>query len=281
MRVLLVEDDDKIETSIARALKENSFAVDCSGNGAQARQMARVGYYDLAIVDLMLPGRDGLSVIEALRKEGLKTPVLVLSAKRSVNNRVRCLEAADDYLTKPFAFSELLARMRALLRRTEPAQHASKLTVGDLTLNLFTHYVERGEERIELHPREFALLELLIRNVGQPLSKKVILEAVWGYRFEPQTNVVDVLVATAQQDRQGLRKADAEECPRWVMFWTRFKCLGRSVTFRLTAWYAAIFGVSLLVVFALVDFALAASRRRSQTSLTMRSNTPQPVAAWC
>jgi DNA-binding response OmpR family regulator len=108
---------------------------------------------------------------------------------------VRCLDAgADDYLTKPFVFSELLARMRALLRRIEPAQQASKLGVGDLTLNLFTHCVERGRERIELHPREFALLELLMRNAGQPLSKKVILEAVWGYRFDPQTNVVDVLV---------------------------------------------------------------------------------------
>jgi two-component system OmpR family response regulator len=195
MRVLLVEDDDKIAASVARALKEESFSVDCAENGAKALQMARGGHYDLAIVDLMLPGRDGLSVIETLRKERVMTPVLVLSAKRSVNNRVRCLEAgADDYLTKPFAFSELLARMRALLRRMEPAQHASKLGVGDLTLNLFTHYVERGGERIELHPREFALLELLMRNAGQPLSKKVILEGVWGYQFDPQTNVVDVLV---------------------------------------------------------------------------------------
>ena len=195
MRILLVEDDEKIAASVARGLKEESFSVDRSGNGAKALQMARAGHYDLAIVDLMLPGRDGLSVIEALRKEQLQTPVLVLSAKRSVNNRVQCLEAgADDYLTKPFAFSELLARMRALLRRTEPAQHASKLVVGDLTLNLFTHYVERGGQRIELHPREFALLELLMRNAGQPISKKLILEQVWDYRFDPQTNVIDVLV---------------------------------------------------------------------------------------
>jgi len=195
MRILLVEDDEKIAASIARGLEEESFSVDRSGNGAKALQMARAGHYDLAIVDLMLPGRDGLSVIEALRKEQLRTPVLVLSAKRLVNNRVECLEAgADDYLTKPFAFSELLARMRALLRRTEPVQDASKLVVGDLTLNLFTHYVERGGQRIELHPREFALLELLMRNAGQPISKKLILEQVWDYRFDPQTNVIDVLV---------------------------------------------------------------------------------------
>ena len=195
MRILLVEDDEKIAASIVRELEEESFSVDRSGNGAKALQMARAGHYDLAIVDLMLPGRDGLSVIEALRKEQLRTPVLVLSAKRLVNNRVECLEAgADDYLTKPFAFSELLARMRALLRRTEPVQDASKLVVGDLTLNLFTHYVERGGQRIELHPREFALLELLMRNAGQPISKKLILEQVWDYRFDPQTNVIDVLV---------------------------------------------------------------------------------------
>jgi DNA-binding response OmpR family regulator len=125
----------------------------------------------------------------------LQTPVLVLSAKRSVNNRVECLEAgADDYLTKPFALSELLARMRALLRRAEPAVETSKLIVGNLTLNLFTHHVERGGRAIELHPREFALLEYLMRNAGRAISKKLILEQVWDYHFDPQTNVVDVLV---------------------------------------------------------------------------------------
>jgi DNA-binding response OmpR family regulator len=121
--------------------------------------------------------------------------VLVVSAKRSVDNRVQCLEAgADDYLTKPFALSELLARMRALLRRAEPGVKLSKLVVGDLMLNLFTHRVERGGRAIELHPREFALLEYLMRNAGKPISKKLILEQVWDYRFDPQTNVVDVLV---------------------------------------------------------------------------------------
>jgi DNA-binding response OmpR family regulator len=195
MRVLLVEDDEKIAALVARGLREESFSVDHSGNGTQALQMARTGHYDLAILDLMLPGRDGLSVLETLRKERVHTPVLILSAKRSVNNRVQCLEAgADDYLTKPFALSELLARMRALLRRAELKEETSKLVVGDLTLNLFTHRVERGERSLELHPREFALLQYLMRNAGQPISKKLILEQVWNYRFDPQTNVVDVLI---------------------------------------------------------------------------------------
>jgi DNA-binding response OmpR family regulator len=195
MRVLLVEDDEKIAHFIVRSLRDEGFFVDHSANGAQGLQLARKGHYDLAILDLMLPGRNGLSVIETLREEKLDTPVLVLSAKRSVDNRVQCLEAgADDYLTKPFAFSELLARMRALLRRAEPTAAASKLIVGDLTLDLFTHRVERGGKAIELHPLEFALLVYLMRNAGRPISKKLILEQVWDYHFDPQTNVVDVLV---------------------------------------------------------------------------------------
>jgi two-component system OmpR family response regulator len=157
--------------------------------------MAHTVSYDAAIVDLMLPKLDGLSLIQQLRARGKRMPVLILSAKASVDDRVKGLQAgSDDYLTKPFAFSELLARIQALIRRASQASEPTRLVVGDLTLDLLTRQVERGGEKIELQPREFALLEYLMRNPGRAVTKTMILEHIFDYSFDPQTNVVDVLV---------------------------------------------------------------------------------------
>jgi two-component system OmpR family response regulator len=195
MRLLVVEDDDKIASFVVKGLKEAGYAVDRSGDGEDALILAEATPYDAAIVDLMLPRLDGLSLVQRLRAKGNRMPVLILSAKASVDDRVRGLEAGgDDYLTKPFAFTELLARMQALIRRASHSTEPTRLTCGDLTLDLLTREAMRGTERIELQPREFALLEFLMRHVGRPVSKTMILEHVWDYSFDPGTNVVDVLV---------------------------------------------------------------------------------------
>ena len=195
MRVLVVEDDAAIASFVARGLREAGFTVDEAGDGDYALGLARSADYDAAIVDLMLPARDGLSLIEAIRHDGIQTPVLILTARRSVDDRVRGLQAGgDDYLVKPFALAELLARVQALIRRAARTVDASRLTVGDLTLDRLTREVERGGTAIDLRPREFALLELLMRNAGRVVSKMMILSHVWGYNFDPGSNVVDVLV---------------------------------------------------------------------------------------
>jgi two-component system OmpR family response regulator len=196
MRALIIEDDTTIADFVARGLREAGFAVDRAADGEQGLAAALRESYDVAIVDLMLPGRDGLSVIDELRKRKRPTPVLILSARRSVDDRVRGLQAGgDDYLTKPFAFAELLARVQALVRRATRAPEPTTLTVGDLSLDLLTRKVTRGEASIDLRPREFSLLELLMRNVGKVVSKTMILSHVWEYNFDPQTNIVDVLVS--------------------------------------------------------------------------------------
>src|SRR5687768_8042337 len=157
--------------------------------------MAAAERYDAAIVDVMLPGLDGLALVERLRAQGIRTPVLILTARRSVDERVAGLQrGGDDYLTKPFAFAELLARVQALIRRAQPAHEPSRLTVGDLTLDRLTRRVERAGTPIELRPREFAVLELLMRNAGAVVSKTMILSQVWGYSFDPGSNVVDVVI---------------------------------------------------------------------------------------
>ena len=195
MRLLVVEDDKKIASFVVNGLKQSGYAVDHSADGESALVLAENTPYDAAIVDLMLPKLDGLSLIQRLRAQGQRLPVLILSAKASVDDRVKGLQAgSDDYLTKPFAFSELLARVQALIRRSTQAAEPTKLTVGDLTLDLLTREVTRGVERIELQPREFALLEYLMRNAGRTVTKTMVLEHVWDYSFDPQTNVVDVLV---------------------------------------------------------------------------------------
>jgi two-component system OmpR family response regulator len=195
MRLLVVEDDSKIASFVVKGLKEAAYAVDHCADGEEALIMAESTSYDALIVDLMLPHLDGLSVIQRLRAKGKRTPVLILSAKASVDDRVRGLQAGgDDYLTKPFAFTELLARVQALLRRATQSAEPTRLTCGDITLDLLTREALRAGERIDLQPREFALLEFLMRHPGRPVSKTMILEHVWDYSFDPGTNVVDVLV---------------------------------------------------------------------------------------
>src|SRR3977135_4343063 len=200
MRALLVEDDATIADFVVRGLREAGFAVDHVSDGEAGLAAAVEQPYDVAIVDLMLPKRDGLSLIEELRRRGITTPVLILSAKRSVDDRVRGLQAGgDDYLTKPFAFAELLARVQALVRRATRTPEPTTLTVDDLTLDLLSRRVTRGDTPIDLRPREFALLEYLMRNAGRVVSKTMILSHVWDYSFDPQTNVVDVLVSRLRE----------------------------------------------------------------------------------
>jgi two-component system OmpR family response regulator len=195
MRILLVEDDLKIASFVLKGLKEAGFAVDHAVDGEDGLHLALHEPYDAAVVDIMLPKLDGLSLIEKMRIQGVNTPVIILSAKRSVDDRVKGLQAGgDDYLTKPFSFAELLARVQGLIRRATRASEPSQLNAGDLSMNLFTREVRRGDENIDLQPREFTLLEYFMRNEGRVVSKTMILEHVWDYSFDPQTNVVDVLV---------------------------------------------------------------------------------------
>jgi len=196
VHALLIEDDDTIADFVARGLREAGFAVDRAADGAEGLDAALAQTYDVAVVDVMLPRRDGLSVIEELRRKGVMTPVLILSAKRSVDDRVRGLQAGgDDYLTKPFAFAELLARVQALVRRASRTPEPTTLTVEDLVLDLLSRRVTRAGTVVDLRPREFALLEYLMRNAGKVISKTMILSHVWEYNFDPQTNIVDVLVS--------------------------------------------------------------------------------------
>jgi len=195
MRLLVVEDDEKIASFIVKGLKQNSYAVDHRADGEEGLALALTVSYDAAVVDIMLPKLDGLSLIQQIRAKKIHLPVLVLSAKATVEDRVRGLQAgADDYLTKPFAFSELLARIQALVRRATRAVEPTQLTAGDLVLDLLTREVRRGGEKIELQPREFALLEYLLRSNNRAVTKTMILENIFDYNFDPQTNVVDVLV---------------------------------------------------------------------------------------
>ena len=195
MRLLVVEDDSKIASFVVNGLKQSGYAVDHCSDGEEGLARAQTISYDAAVMDVMLPKLDGLSVVQQLRSRGVKTPVLILSAKASVDDRVKGLQAGgDDYLTKPFAFSELAARVQALIRRSSQAPETTRLTVGDLTMDLLSREVRRNGEKIELQPREFALLEYLMRNANRPVTKTMILEHIFDYSFDPQTNVVDVLV---------------------------------------------------------------------------------------
>jgi two-component system OmpR family response regulator len=194
MRILVIEDDDKIASFVQNGLKQSGFAVDHAADGDAGWALCGSVTYDAIVLDIMLPQLDGLSLLRRLRKENGRVPVLLLSAKASVDNRVAGLQAgADDYLTKPFAFSELLARLQALIRRATHTTEPTTLTVGDLSMNLLTREVTRDGQAIELQNREFGLLELLMRHPGRPVTKTMILEHLWDFSFDPQTNVVDVL----------------------------------------------------------------------------------------
>ncbi len=192
MRILLVEDDSKIASFIIQGLKAEGFAVDHEDNGEDGLHMALTEPYDAAVIDIMLPKMDGLSLVENIRREKLKTPIIILSAKGEVDDRVKGLQTgADDYLTKPFAFSELLARLQALIRRSSDVAEPTKLAIADINMNLITREVVRAGQKIDLQPLEFSLLEYLLRNAGRVVSKTMIMEHVWDYYFDPQTNVVE------------------------------------------------------------------------------------------
>jgi two-component system OmpR family response regulator len=196
MRVLVIEDDKETALFLQKSLKENGHTADLAGDGEAGFALASDGAYDVLIVDRMLPRLDGLSVIKSLRAEGNRTPVLILSALGEVDDRVKGLRAGgDDYLTKPYAYSELLARVEALGRRTAPEEQQTRYTVGDLVLDRLSHRVTRSGEHILLQPREYRLLEYLMQHAGQVVTRTMLLEHVWDYHFDPQTNVIDVHVS--------------------------------------------------------------------------------------
>ena len=196
MRVLVIEDDRETAQFLQKSLKESGHGADVAGDGLTGLEMARSGEYDVLIVDRMLPEKDGLSVISALRGEGVRTPVLILSALGEVDDRVKGLKAGgDDYLTKPYAYSELLARVEALTRRAMPGEQETRYVVGDLELDRLSHRVTRAGKQIALQPREYRLLEYLMKHAGQVVTRTMLLENVWDYHFDPQTNVIDVHIS--------------------------------------------------------------------------------------
>ena len=196
MRILVVEDDSEVASFIQKALRESGHGADLAVDGETGLQLARDGGYDVLVVDRMLPRLDGLSLVRTLRDEKNDTPALILSALGEVDDRVKGLKAGgDDYLTKPFAFSELLARIEALARRVQPEEQKTRYVVGDLVLDRLSHRVTRGDETIVLQPREFRLLEYLMKHAGQVVTRTMLLEGVWDYHFDPQTNVIDVHIS--------------------------------------------------------------------------------------
>lgn len=196
MKVLVIEDDREASRYLEKALTEAGHSTDVAGNGETGETLAENGHYDVLIVDRMLPKKDGLTVIMALRSKGIETPVLILSALGQVDDRVTGLRAGgDDYLTKPYAFSELLARIEVLQRRKNPKEAETIYRVGDLELDRLAHTAKRAGQDIILQPREFRLLEYLMRHAGQVVTRTMLLENVWDYHFDPQTNVIDVHIS--------------------------------------------------------------------------------------
>ena len=196
MRLLIIEDDEEAAAFIAKALRESGHSADLAHDGGTGLGMAREEAYDVLVVDRMLPVLDGLSIIRTLRDEGNDVPVLILSALGEVDDRVKGLKSGgDDYLTKPFAFSEFLARVEALARRAQPEEQKTSYVIGDLVLDRLSHRVARGGEVIQLQPREYRLLEYLMKHAGQVVTRTMLLEGVWDYHFDPQTNVIDVHIS--------------------------------------------------------------------------------------
>ena len=209
MRALLVEDDERASDFVIKGLKQAGFSVDHGRDGEEGLHLALTSDYDVGIIDIMLPVKDGLELVEELRRQQKTMPVIILSAKGSVADRIRGLEVgADDYLPKPFVFTELLARVQALIRRATGSTEPTELTVGDLKVNLMTREVVRDEMKVDLQPKEFALLEYLMRNAGRVVSKTMIMEHVWDYNFDPQTNVVESRICRLRDkiDRQNASK---------------------------------------------------------------------------
>ncbi|WP_092432569.1 heavy metal response regulator transcription factor [Collimonas sp. OK607] len=198
MKILLVEDQQTAANYISKGLREEGMAVDIANNGPDGLHFLLTNDYDVAILDIMLPGLDGWSILETARRAGKQTPILFLTARDEINDRVRGLElGADDYLVKPFAYSELLARIRVILRRysaPRPSSEATMLQIGDLTLDLLKHRATRNNDRLELTPKEFALLSLLMRRSGEVTSRTVLAEQIWDMNFDSDTNVVEVAV---------------------------------------------------------------------------------------
>jgi two-component system, OmpR family, response regulator len=201
MKILIIEDNVQVAQYLKKGLSEVGYTVDHAGNGRDGTFLAVSETYDAIIMDRMLPGDiDGLGIIVALRKDGVKTPILILSALSAVDERIRGLKSGgDDYLVKPFAFGELLARLEALLRRSQEIAADNVLNVGDLQLDRLTHKVARGNRAISLQPREFKLLEYLMVHANQVVTRTMLLENVWDYHFDPQTNVIDVHISKLRQ----------------------------------------------------------------------------------
>ena len=192
MRILLVEDDNRTAQFVKKGFVQAGYAVDRAADGLEGLFMAQDVVYDAAVIDIMLPKLDGLTLIERLRKQQINTPIIVLSAKKTVDERILGLQkGGDDYLVKPFAFTELLVRVQALLRRSQSIEEPAKLAIDDLSMDLTSRKVNRGGIQIELQHREFSLLEYLLRNAGRVVSKTMIMEHVWDYNFDPESNVVE------------------------------------------------------------------------------------------
>jgi two-component system OmpR family response regulator len=211
MRILVIEDDEKIGSFLEKGLREAGFAVDLAADGRDGLALFLDTVYDAAVVDIMLPSMDGLTIIETIRSQGISTPVLILSAKRSVDDRIKGLQhGGDDYMIKPFSFAELLARIQALIRRDSRAVDSHSLSIADLEMDLLSRDVRRQGKLIDLPAKEFSLLEYLLRNQGRVVSKTAILENVYDYSFDPQTNVVDVLVCRLRN------KVDKDFTPKLI-----------------------------------------------------------------
>lgn len=209
MNILLIEDDAKTADFIAKGFTQSGFTVTAVASGTEGLTQLSTVPFDIAVVDVMLPGIDGISLVSQARQAGCTTPVIFLSAKGSVEDKIMGLEAGgDDYLSKPFSFTELLARIQAMLRRTQSRNQPTTLTVADLSMDLIARKVTRGGQRIELQPQEFSLLEYLMRNTGRVVSRTMILEHVWEYNFDPQTNIVETRLCRLREkvDKEFERK---------------------------------------------------------------------------
>ena len=216
MRILVVEDDLKIAEFVQKGLKSSGFAVDHAATGSQGFEMAFEEPYDTMVVDIMLPELDGISLIKKIREKKNNTPIIILSARDRVDDRVNGLQAgADDYLTKPFAFSELLARIQALIRRAGNVTDPVKLSYADLSIDILKRQVKRKNEKIELQPLEFSLLEYLLRNKERVVSRTMIMEHVWDYNFDPMTNVVEARICRLRDkiDKGYLWPSKRKNCP--------------------------------------------------------------------